>query len=148
MRLTEHFTVEELQKSEAATRHGVPNICPPELAGNMLIVADHLELIREHYGVPVRVLSCYRSPEVNKLVGGSETSAHRFALAADFEVDGVSNHDVATWCAENISDYDQIINEFPPDGWVHIGFTGKTPRKQLLTAVKTNGKTVYNQGIA
>ena len=147
MKLTEHFTVEEMTHSEAATRRGLDNTCPDDLKANMQRVADALEVIRAHYNAPIYVTSCYRSPKVNKAVGGSPTSAHRFASAADFEVSGAQNIDVCRKVAELLPDFDQIIYEFGPSGWVHLGFTNKTPRKQLLSAVKRDGKTVYLPGI-
>ena len=149
MNLTPNFTQAEMERSSTAIRKGLDNICPDNLLPNMQKVADHLEVIRTHFNAPLRVLSCYRSPEVNKAVGGSKTSAHRFAMAADCTVDGVSVHDLCKWCADNIDDYDQIIFEFPerPDCWMHIGLTNGKPRKQLLTASKQNGKTVYQSGL-
>lgn len=146
MNLTEHFTKEELERSNTAIRLGLPNICPSELTPNMLKVATYLEQVRSHYDKPVRVLSCYRAPAVNSAVGGSATSAHRFALASDTTVDGVSVKELCIWCSENIANFDQIIYEFGETGWMHIGFTNKEPRKQCLSAVKVGGKTVYTQG--
>jgi len=147
MKLTEHFTREEMEHSATAIRYGVDNKCPNELLDNMTAVAMTLEKIRAHYGKPIHVTSCYRSPACNRLVGGSPTSAHRFAFAADFEVDGVANIDVCRWVADNISDFDQIIYEFGPSGWCHIGFTHNTPRKQQLSATKNGKVTVYTAGL-
>jgi len=144
MNITEHFTKEELERSNTATRLGLPNVCPPELMPNMLKVATALELVRKHFNAPVRILSCYRAPAVNAAVGGSATSAHRFAMAADFTVDGVPVRDVCIWCSENILNFDQVIYEF--DQWCHIGFTNKIPRLQILSAVKEKGRTVYKSG--
>lgn len=146
MRLTEHFTSEEMERSSTAIRNGLDNTCPPDLMPNMLLVASALEVVREHFGKPIHVTSCYRSPEVNKAVGGSPTSAHRFAMAADFEVAGVSNVEVCRWCIENVPDVDQVIYEFGELGWVHMGFTHKEPRHEALSANKVNGKTVYTKG--
>lgn len=151
MKVTENFTKEELERSNTATRLGLPNICPSELTPNMLKVATHLEQVRFHYGAPVNVLSCYRAPGVNSAVGGSATSAHRFALAADFTVQGRSVKEVCKWCSQNIVDFDQIIYEFgsnsdPFAGWIHMGFSNKEPRKQCLTATKDSSKTVYSKG--
>lgn len=143
MKLTAHFTKEEMERSNTATRLGLPNACPFELMPNMLKVAAALELVREHFGLPVRVLSCYRSPIVNQAVGGSATSAHRFALAADITIQGVPNIKVCEWCATNIPEYDQVIYEFGEGGWCHLGFTNKEPRKQYLAATKVDGRTVY-----
>lgn len=145
-KLTEHFTVEEMTRSATATRLGLDNTCPEELRGNMLKVAQALEKIREHYGAPIHVTSCYRSPSVNKAVGGSPTSAHRFAFAADFEVSGVPNIEVCRAIPNIIPDFDQIIYEFGPSGWVHLGFSSN-PRHQHLSAIKRSGKTVYLPGI-
>ena len=144
-KLTEHFTVEEMQFSATGARLGLDNECPSELMSNMQLVADRLELVRAHFGKPVRVLSCYRSPAVNTAVGGSKTSSHRYALAADFTIPGVTVDEVARWCAGNIPDFDQVISEF--GAWVHLGFTAREPRRQALTATKVAGKTVYRAGL-
>lgn len=150
-KLTEHFTVEEMSRSEAAIRLGIDNTCPVDLLPNMLRVANALEVIRERLtsikgrNVPIHVTSCYRGPEVNKAVGGSPTSAHRFASAADCEAEGFGILELCRIAAEVIPDYDQIIYEFGESGWMHIGFA-KVPRKQKLTATKKDGKTVYSQG--
>jgi len=146
MKLTDHFTKEEMERSNTATRLGLPNSCPVELMPNMFKVATRMELVRKHFNVPVSVLSCYRSSVVNAAVGGSSTSAHRFASAIDFTVQGVSVKEVCQWCAKNITDYDQILYEFGEQGWTHMGFSDK-PRKQLLTATKVGSKTVYESGI-
>lgn len=145
--VTPHFTKEELEHSNTAIRLGLPNVCPDDLYDNMVNVAEYLETVRNHFGVPIHVLSCYRSPAVNAAVGGSPNSAHRFAHAADFTVEGHGVKEVALWCSLNITDYDQIIYEFGELGWIHIGFRNGTPRKQCLTATKQGGKTVYANGI-
>ena len=147
MMLGKYFSKREMERSATATRLGLSNSLPEDLVPNATLVAEHLDIAREHFGRPVRVLSCYRSPAVNAAVGGSRTSAHRFAMAADVEIDGVSVLELCKWCAENISDFDQIIYEFGEDGWMHIGFRHHAPRKQLLTAKKVNSKTVYTEGL-
>ena len=94
---------------------------------------------------PISVLSGYRSPEVNKAVGGSPTSAHRTGHAVDFICPSFGTPaQVAAFLAKNLKDFDQIIEEF--DQWVHIGF-GPGKRKQLLTARKVGGRTKYLPGI-
>ena len=147
MKLTEHFTKAEMERSSTAIRLGLDNICPASLVPNMVAVAVNLEIIRAHFDKPIHVTSCYRSPAVNAAVGGSATSAHRSAHAADFEVHGVANIDVCKWVSKNIPDFDQIIYEFGPSGWCHIGFTSGQPRKQLLSAVKIKNRTVYKKGL-
>ena len=152
-KLTDNFTIEELTRSSTAIRLGLDNSVPNNLIANMRRVTNVLEIIRAHFDSPIHVTSCYRSPAVNAAVGGSPTSAHRFAHAADFEVKGVPNIKVCQWIAENIEDYDQVIYEFglsnqPYAGWVHLGFTHGKSRKQKLSANKIGGKTVYTKGFA
>lgn len=146
MQISKHFTKEELERSNTAIRLGLPNVCPDTLVPNLELTASRMELVRQHYDKPVKVLSCYRSPIVNSTVGGSITSAHRFGLAMDFVIEGVSNLEICEWASENLTDYDQIIYEFGEQGWVHIGFSKETPRKELLTAIKVSNRTKYLNG--
>lgn len=147
MNITDHFTREEMERSCAAIRLGIDNTCPDHLLGNMIEVALKLERIRAHYGVPIHVTSCFRCPAVNVAVGGSNTSAHRYAHAADFEVQGVPNIDVCRWIIENMDgEFDQVIYEFGPSGWVHVGFSD-SPRGEVLTATKEGSRTIYAHGI-
>lgn len=145
--LTEHFTLEEMTRSSTAIRLGLANDPPDEYLPHIRQVAEALEVIRAHFGQPIHVTSCYRSPEVNKAVGGSPTSAHRFGFAADFTVQGIPNKEVCEWVRDNLPEYDQVIYEFGPRGWVHLGLCKREPRRQQLTASKNGGKTVYRNGI-
>lgn len=93
MRLTEHFTLAEL----TATRTGLPNVPGDVEASKLVRVAEMLEVIRAHFGRPIAVHSGYRSPKVNAAIGGSKTSQHMRAEAADFHVDGVPLVEVFDW---------------------------------------------------
>ncbi len=147
MNLTDHFSFEEFERSETATRKGLDNHIPDGLIPNAQRVAEALEVIRTYYNDRViRVSSGYRSQEVNRAIGGSKTSAHCFAEAADFTIQGVDNITVCREIPDIVYDFDQVIYEFGPTGWVHLGIS-KTMRKQLLTAIKRGGKTVYLSGI-
>jgi hypothetical protein len=110
-----------------------------------------LQPVRDHYGKGVKVNSGYRHPEVNAKVGGSKTSDHCKGQAADIEIPGVANADLAQWITENL-DFTQVILEFytpgiPDSGWVHVSFDPANLKKQVLTAVKQDGKTVYLPGL-
>ena len=154
-RITPHFTLHEITESVAARQHNLPNNLPPELYQNALRMCQFLEEIREHMrtinpSAYIKVTSLYRSPAVNKAVGGSATSAHMKALACDFEVQGIDNITVCREIAKKFAGrFDQLIYEFGPSGWVHVGLSRSdaTNRHQLLSAVKENGKTMYKQGI-
>jgi hypothetical protein len=147
MKLSEHFSTEEFTRSSTAIRLGLQNEIPPELMDNARLMAATLETIRAKFAQPIRVTSCYRSPEVNKAVGGSATSAHRYALATDFTIDGFSNRRVCEILQPMIINFDQIIYEFGEAGWIHLGLAKTAPRGEVLSAVKDGGKTIYNKGI-
>ena len=129
MRLSEHFTLGEFTKSETAESKDIPNepgwieIC------NLGVLCDSiLEPIRSHYGTPFSPLSGYRSLILNNEIGSSPSSQHVTGQAADIEVPGVSNYDLAVWIRDNLK-FDQLILEnhdmgFPSSGWVHVSFVG------------------------
>lgn len=120
MRLTDHFTLAEL----TATRTGIANV-PGDVEFSKLVrVAEMLEAVRAHFGRPIAVHSGYRSPAVNAAVGGSKTSQHMKAEAADFHVDGVPLVDVFDWIREESGlHYGQVILEGASPAhptWVHL----------------------------
>jgi hypothetical protein len=81
---------------------------------------------------------------VNSKVGGAKTSQHVQAQAADIKYDG-GNEVLFNWIRENL-DFDQLIWEFGTDkapSWVHVSYSNTKNRKQILKAVKYNGKTKY-----
>lgn len=146
--ISEHFSLVELTQSQAAVRNGLDNTPPPEIITNLTRLAVTLEAIRANFNRPVLVSSGYRSALVNHAINGSPTSAHCAGLAADFTVRSVPNVEVCRWLAEQAAalDIDQVIYEFGPHGWVHVGLANQ-PRHQALTAVLAKGHTVYRAGI-
>lgn len=153
--ISEHFSFRELTRSESARRAGIENVPTAAEMDNIYYTAQQLEKIREYVGRGIIVTSCFRSERVNKLVGGSPTSAHRFGLAADCDAIGLTSLAFAKELIKMRDAgklvFDQLILEFPERGdgaWVHIGFRRNSPmRNQILTATKKNGKTVYLQGL-
>jgi hypothetical protein len=150
MNLSKNFTVAELSKSEAAIRQGLDNTPSMIVIDNLQALVDNiLQPLREKFG-PVIVTSGYRSPDVNKAIGGSATSDHCKGFAADFEVLGMDNRQLALYIKDNMK-FTQLILEFytgvPDSGWVHVSFNKDSLKNQALTAVKVGGKTVYKQGI-
>ncbi len=148
MQLSKNFTLKELTRSDYATRTGLDNTPSEAVIANLKNLASSiLQPIRDRFGTVV-VNSGYRSPQVNKAIGGSKTSDHVEGLACDLEVPGMSNYALAKWCSENLI-FKQLILEFytpghPDSGWVHISLGTKG---QVLTAVKEKGSTIYKVGL-
>ena len=121
MKLSTNFSLSELTKSESASRLGLDNDPTQEIISSLQALVNHiLQPVRDKFG-PVVVTSGYRSPEVNKAIGGSATSDHCKGQAADFEVLGKDNRELAIWIAENMQ-FTQLILEFykpgvPDSGW-------------------------------
>ena len=152
MNLTENFTLSEMTKSETALRHDMDNSPDQTAISNLQVLAVHvLQPVRDHYGKGVKVNSGFRHPDVNAKVGGSKTSDHCKGMAADIEIPGVPNAELAEWIRTNLP-FTQVILEFytqgvPDSGWVHVSYDPANLKKQALTAVKQDGKTVYLQGL-
>jgi zinc D-Ala-D-Ala carboxypeptidase len=152
MKLTENFSLSEMTKSETALRQGLDNTPGDEEIENLRKLAENvLQPIREAYGRGVKVNSGFRHPDVNAAVGGSRTSDHCKGQAADIEIPGVANADLAQWISENL-EFRQLILEFytpgiPDSGWVHVSYVEGDNKKQVMTAMKENGKTVYKPGL-
>jgi hypothetical protein len=152
MNLTANFSLHELTKSETALRLGLDNI-PDEaaIASLKLLCEKVLQPVRDHYQKGVKCNSAFRSAESNAAVGGSRTSDHCKGQAADIEIPGVPNAELAQWIMDNL-EYTQLILEFytsgiPDSGWVHVSYDPNNLKKQELTATKQNGKTVYLNGL-
>ena len=152
MNLSENFSLHEMCKSETALRMGFDNTPDDEATENLRALCENvLQKVRDHYGKGVKVNSAYRSPESNAAVGGSKTSDHCKGMAADIEIPGVANADLAQWIMNNL-DYTQLILEFytpgiPDSGWVHVSYDPANLKKQELTATKVAGKTQYLPGL-
>jgi hypothetical protein len=152
MQLTNNFTLAEMVKSDTALRHDMDNTPgEAEIANLKTLCEKVLQPVRDHFQTGVKVNSGFRHPEVNAKVGGSKTSDHCKGQAADIEIPGIANADLAVWIMDNLT-YTQLILEFytpgvPDSGWVHVSYDPANLKKENLTATKQNGKTVYLKGL-
>jgi putative chitinase len=140
MKLSEHFTLEELTFSQTAVRSGINNNPSQVVKNNLKILADNLEKIRTFLGHPLRISSAFRCMELNRKIGGSVDSAHMNGLAADFTCSGFGKPiDIVKALQKSNIKLDQVIYE---GTWVHVSFDPKM-RQQFLTATFINGKPSY-----
>lgn len=155
MRLSPNFTLDEFLVSETAARHGIEMTPPPEIRANLERLArELLQPLRDRLttargcDAPIFVTSGYRTPELNRLVGGSATSQHVAGEAADIRAVGFTPADLWVFIHDHCGDLpvDQCILEF--GSWVHLSINpvDRPPRRQFLSAVRRDGRTVYLQG--
>ena len=131
MKLTEHFTLEELYASEYADRNNIDNM-PKDAAilNNIKWLADNLQRIRNVLKHPIHVNSAYRCLLVNASIGSKPTSSHVKGLAADIICPGFGSPcAVVDAIISSDIEYDQIILEY--DRWCHIGFAPKGEKQRL-----------------
>ncbi len=147
MQLSKHFTLEEFEKSQTATRKGIKNKAGSGEIKNLGdLCYEVLEPVRAKFDKPVRITSGYRSEELCEAIGSKKTSQHTCnnGAAADFEIPGVSNLEVALWIQNNV-DFDQLILEYytgeKNSGWIHVSYQEGSNRKQVLTF---DGKSYTN----
>ena len=127
-KLSEHFTYEELTRSDAAVRLGIENTPNDAEIENLKRLAALLEEVKKAVGgKPVMINSGFRSKPVNDAVGSKDTSQHRLGCAADLRVPGMKPREVVEACIAAQVPFDQIILEF--DSWTHISVPN-TPQMQ------------------
>ena len=147
MKLSDNFSLIEFTKSQTAERKGIENnpneihtIAMAELCLNVL------ERVRSAFGKPVMINSGYRSPALCEAIGSKPTSQHCDGEAADIEIFGVSNYDLAKYIEKNLN-FDQLILECwdgvePNSGWVHVSYVNDNAnRKNVLTYTRADGYT-------
>lgn len=133
VQLTEHFSLVELSRSEAALRRGIENVPNAGEIDNLRRLCESiLEPIRALLNVPMHVNSGFRCPAVNLAVGGKGNSAHLDGRACDFVPVGMSlDHAMGLIRASGLP-FDQLILEY--GAWIHISIAraGVDPRGQVL----------------
>ena len=150
MKLSDNFSVIEFTKSQTAERKGIQNN-PNEIHTIAMVelCLNVLERVRSAFGKPVTINSGYRSPALCEAIGSKSTSQHCDGEAADIEIYGVSNYDLAKYIENNLN-FDQLILECwdgiePNSGWVHVSYVNENAnRKDVLTYTRQNG---YTKGI-
>ena len=147
--ISKHISYKEGVYSVTAIRKGIDNEPNEEQLSNMKLVAEKIfEPVRTHFKVPIKVNSFFRSPDLNKAIGGSTKSQHCKGQAIDIDdtYGKATNAEMYWWIKDNL-DFDQMIWEFGnndnPD-WVHVSYVSPDKnRNRCLKAYRDDGKTKY-----
>lgn len=150
MKLSENLSLNEFVRSSTAKRRGIDNTPKGEHLEAAKELAENIfQPIREHFGTPIFISSGYRSFDLNKAIGGSQTSQHSKGEAIDIDMDdrkGPENEEVFHYIRENLP-FDQLIWEFGTDerpNWVHVSYKkGGPQRGQILRAKRNSAGKVY-----
>lgn len=145
MKLTEHFTIEEMLDSQTAVRFGIDEqFSPPDYIKNNLLdlCSNVLEPVRLLADCPIIISSGYRCNRVNELIGGAETSQHVKGQASDIYAVCMDVENLYQLIKSSGIEFDQLIQEF--SRWVHVSYTPVgINRKQCLRAIKTESGVKY-----
>ena len=149
MSISKHISYKEGVYSRTATRLGIKNNPNAEQMENMITVAEEIfEPLRAYVGGPIKINSFFRSPELNKAIGGSTKSQHCHGQAIDIDdtFGRCTNAEMFEFIKEHLN-FDQMIWEFGDDknpDWVHVSYVSENKnRNRCLKAYKENGKTSY-----
>ena len=165
MKLSKNFNLDEMVKSQTASRWGFDEQYNPsdDVINNlMLLCSKVLQPIRDTLKAPIIVTSGYRCPRLNAKIGGAytvingkpvQTSQHCYGQAADInfmkdskEFNGSLVSVIKDLVADPSFQFDQCILEFGSDdnpAWVHISYCEGKNRMQVLRAYKSGKKTLY-----
>lgn len=145
MNLSRSFTLAEMCKSQTAINRGWDNTAKGDNLENLkALCVNVLQPLRDHFNLPVAVISGYRRANVNRAVGGRFNSQHLVGEAADIEIFGVSNADVWRFIVAKLP-HDQCIAEYleknnPNAGWVHVSYSRQNNRKEAFSYTKAGSK--------
>lgn len=149
IKLSDNFWLYEFEKSDTAVRLGIDNTVPEHLIPKLeYLAATVLQPTRDHFvkrlkrARSMKINSGYRCPALNFAVGSKDTSQHLKAEAADAEIPGVDNYEVACWIRDNL-EFDQLILEFytgePSSGWVHVSKKEEGHNRNECLTINTSG---------
>mgnify|MGYP003108816549 CR=1 FL=1 len=148
-KISKNISYKESIHSQTAKRKGIENTPNEEQLASMFTIAEMIfQPLRAWVGGPIKINSFFRSPELNRAIGGSKTSQHCKGQAMD--LDDVYGHktnaEMYMYIKENL-DFDQLIWEFGDDknpNWIHVSYVdAQKNRNRCLKAYKDNGKTKY-----
>lgn len=131
--MAKYFTIGEMCKSDTALAKNIENTPDNTTIGKLnALMEECLDKVRELWGKPIGVNSGYRSPELNRAVGGAKNSQHIKGEAADITAGGrENNRKLFDMICESGIEFDQLIDESNYK-WLHISYCKDYNRKQIL----------------
>ena len=153
-KLSPHFTLGEMTKSNSHPE--VYNIPSHEAIANLKRLCGWLEVLRERYNEryvvtilpprgeinteePIRINSGYRSPQLNRKIGGAANSNHLTGCAVDIKVAGMEQAlryavILMDYADESKQEFDELLIEKNRYGaiWVHFAVRPKENRRKIL----------------
>jgi zinc D-Ala-D-Ala carboxypeptidase len=144
IQLDRNFTLPEFTKSQTAMRRGIDNSPGnDEIEALRRLTTNVLQPVRDYFDVPVRISSGFRCLELNSWLRSKDTSQHILGQAADFEIPGAANMEVAQYIANEL-EFDQLILEFwdkddPSAGWVHVSYIGADLNRNVVLTIDGMG---------
>ena len=135
--LTPHFKLSEFTKSSTATARKIDNTPSEQVISNLKLLCEQvLEPLRVHFNCPIIIGSGYRSPALNKAVGGVANSQHMTGEAADIHIpDETTGKRWFLWMMDNLK-FDQLIWEKSTPSstryWIHVSFSKTRCRQQVI----------------
>lgn len=151
MKISAHVSHKEVTFSNTAIKNGIDNNPNAEQLANIQRLCERIfEPLREWVGGAIKINSCFRSDELNKRIGGANGSQHlanngSAALDLDDTFGHKTNAEMFHWIRENVV-FDQLIWEFGDENnpdWVHVSLKEEGNRKEILQAIRVNGRTSY-----
>jgi zinc D-Ala-D-Ala carboxypeptidase len=146
MNLSPHFTFDELTRTSQTALQAKNRSEAQAFLKPLTELAALLEVIRTHFGKPLKVNSGFRGASVNAgTPGASKTSQHMKGEAADIEIPGIDDAELHRWIVKDSGlKFGQCILERPPGkSWVHVSIRGTRDPKLCQQALTFDGKS-YN----
>lgn len=130
---TKNFKISELEYSDTARKYKIDNTIPDELESNAKRLLEFIQDIRDKWGSGIRITSGFRGEILNKLVGGSKTSAHKKCNAVDMYPVNNKFEEFKKFIIEYLKDknFDQCILEKSGNSqWIHFGLYNNSEKQR------------------